>query len=99
MSKPTPGPWKVVSLEMGRYGVLEDGYVILGPGGPLPIARLINKSEANALLIASAPDLLEALIEITDFLDDFYEYGPGDPELEEITKARAAIAKAKGGTP
>lgn len=42
---------------------------------------------------SAAKDLLEALEEMTTFLDDFYE---GTETLPEITKARAAIAKAKG---
>lgn len=59
---------------------------------------------ANARLIASAPDLLESLIEVLPCLgwecDDLeelhreHELGNGYAEL--IIRARAAIAKAKG---
>lgn len=59
--------------------------------------------EANARLIASAPELLEALEQAFDFPPDFF--ARPDDELEQITVSgrhlrmvRAAIAKARGET-
>lgn len=49
---------------------------------------------ANARLIAAAPDLLEAL---EDCIDRFVTAFPAAEQYEPIIKARAAIAKAKGG--
>lgn len=53
-TKHTPGPW------------IQCGYDITTPEGLFPIAKLnpvldINVIEANARLIAAAPELLEAL--------------------------------------
>lgn len=50
-------------------------------------------SEANARLISAAPDLLEALSEMVSMMDSGEEHGTGS---QWHTKAKAAIAKAKG---
>lgn len=57
------------------------------------------EAEANARLIAAAPDLLEALIEAEDILDDLTGADDlsDDSELHgTLRKVRAAIAKATG---
>ena len=55
-------------------------------GGPI----LHTDIEANARLIASAPELLEALINLLETC----EYG--DSNADEYNAAAKAIAKAKG---
>jgi hypothetical protein len=60
-----------------------------------------KEAEANARLIASAPDLLAALKVFTDFPADVFE-GDHDGrytmtvQLHDMRNARAAIAKAEG---
>lgn len=53
--------------------------------------------DANARLIAAAPDMLEALIMMTDLVDDLLVQA-GANYADELAAARAAIAKAKGAT-
>jgi hypothetical protein len=54
-------------------------------------------ADANARLIASAPDLLEALQDLFDADMEHVLMGDGkDDQIEAIAKARAAIAKATG---
>lgn len=94
MNKHTPGPWEKVD---GTDGITRG---IRGWHGP-EIVNVINwngisratsvTGQANAKLIAAAPDLLEACIELI-----------GLAEREgwrhvSIIKAREAIAKAIGG--
>ena len=50
---------------------------------------------ANARLIAAAPDLLAALIELSDYVFD--EYTASHLLCERAAEARAVIAKATGG--
>jgi hypothetical protein len=51
--------------------------------------------DANARLIAAAPDLLEALQDLFDADMEHVLMGDGkDDQIEAIAKARAAIAKA-----
>ena len=81
----TPGPWHV---DINGEGA------ITAPDGAL-IARLHNASrddlrEANARLIAAAPDLLAALQAVADY------WAGGDVPAEIDAAMRAAIAKATG---
>lgn len=100
MAKHTPGPWKVAD-----YRTLNSGdYVIRGPekgpDNPNPVVASVVKQSgaaANARLIAAAPDLLEALIRLSEAWEKF---GPtlatvsGGPTSLDL--AHAAIAKAIG---
>ena len=95
MSKHTPGPWYATG-KLTRYvearidGGLIQEVAACGPtkadGGYGP------QQEANARLIAAAPELLEAL---TDCVEHMHWTQPqGEAALK---KAKAAIAKATGG--
>lgn len=83
-TKHTPGPWKVSYTKISVI-TAENGAVIAKVN---KIDGLVNL-QANARLIAAAPELLEALIECLDC-----EFSVTDRAA--INKARAAIAKATG---
>ena len=99
MSKHLPGPWEL--MDIGDYGDF-DGYsrVLmsepLSGDNPVRIAAIHTHgddvSEANASLIAAAPDLYEAL-------RDMCSTGGLDDGTDIIAKAEAALAKARGETP
>jgi hypothetical protein len=83
----TPGPW-----ELTQYGavVRKDGHgqtVVYTDNGE----SCIN-GEANARLIAAAPDLLAALEMVMDAAED-----GGDMNDIDWDMIRAAIARAEGG--
>ncbi len=89
MSEHTPGPWKI-----NEASKIE----IIAEGEPMVIARTPNKlyqkeSEANARLIAAAPDLLDALTELLNGDHPNRQYIQGHPAA---AKARAAISRATG---
>ena len=90
MSNHTPGPWEVMIDDAGFI----DFYRIDANGETVGEALL---GEADARLIAAAPDLLAALQALV-VLDD-----GNRSELwcwsEEFEAARAAIAKATGEQP
>lgn len=99
MSAHTPGPWKldgVMAMDSPLWIVS-----IPGEQARIEIADYSSESEANARLIAAAPDLLEALEDMVFLADgamaaanrDGAEYRPD----EELRDAKAAIAKARGG--
>lgn len=85
----TSGPWEWVHAgnSGGRYLATYGGIVLYSPGKA--------PNEANARLIASAPDLL-ALLQRLETWDHMQSAGDGPYWLREI---RAAIAKATGDTP
>ena len=84
---PTPGPWI-----WDKHGDLhgKDGNAVINPNLRGDVLSGVNR-EADARLIAAAPDLLAALEAIVndDGFPDQFAY-----RAEAI--ARAAIAKAKG---
>lgn len=96
MSKHTPGPW---TFRRARSG--EHRWWIEGPGGdekPWYIAETAGRgqeNEANARLIAAAPELLAAL---QDFIAMGQQYGWDDATTGRailMNVGRRAIAKAE----
>lgn len=115
MSRHTPGPWEAYP-SMDRREMRVTAPHPDSPSNRLLIASLdrgretsIDEAEANARLIAAAPDLRYAL---QAFVDYFEQAGIGSdlkPEDEEngvrgfdgdtvfnVRQAKAAIAKARG---
>jgi hypothetical protein len=108
--KHTPGPWSINDWPQANTDIA------IGAAGTPLIARVplrdvsVNEQQANAALIAAAPELLEALKWMVAN-DDTNE---GDEPVESLgghswneynsywldglNKARAAIAKATGET-
>jgi hypothetical protein len=92
MSEYTPGPWVVGGATGLRNQVSIDPCVATAYGAGKEV-------EANARLMAAAPDLLEALQDLFDADMEHVLMGDGkDDQVEAIAKARAAVAKALGKT-
>lgn len=95
MSKHTPGPWLVDATG--------DGINIVQPVSEDQIAEVFGEQfpdevEANAQLIAAAPDLLAALylaLPYVEVQDGDEHYKPG-AVANTIKTMQAAIAKAEG---
>lgn len=96
----TPGPWHFVEKNVGampdhgycllhgepaEFGWEKNLFVVVGASGNAVRALGEGVPEANAKLIAAAPELLEALQEIVRNWD-------GEPE--DMAAANAAISKA-----
>jgi len=92
MSKHTPGPWRAEMNGFCRMAVIDKKYRYLTYKAGSD--RMSDEElEANANLIAAAPDLLEALKRMFSTIEDSHIPGaPGSP----IEMARAAIDKATG---
>ena len=102
MSKHTPGPWftkregfSTVYVEARIGGGYLQEVAACGP-----TAAGIRQQDANASLIAAAPDLLEALIcSVAAFEGDQIDEIESDYGLataQRVDMARKAIAKAEG---
>lgn len=96
-AKHTPGPW-TLSEECSREGLLSR--LVYGPHLMVAIVRTETQAgpigDANANLIAAAPELLEAL-EQTIAAVDTLPLAVECPALEQaVDRARAAITKASG---
>lgn len=107
----TPGPWEVNPF-VARVDCIEPSKL----GGLLPVCQMLHptderseyQTEANARLIAAAPELLEALVAAERRLVDLYRaIAPraNDRETvgsrfadsdEAVKRARDVIAKALG---
>lgn len=53
-------------------------------------------AEANASLIAAAPEMYEALRWVLPLAESYLAKAPGHPDNAKLESARAAIAKAEG---
>ena len=102
MSKHTPGPWVVVGrltkyVEARLVGRLIQEVAACGP--TMADEGYGQHQEANARLIAAAPDLLEALQDV-DALWMHNSIAHGDGKIGPLhEKVIAAIAKATGDQP
>jgi hypothetical protein len=111
MSAHTPGPWFVETageatdighkhVQWLRYEISagsnqwnHESYCLVGS---ISNANNSDQNQANARLIAAAPDLLEALRDVLKYVD--YAQRVASPGFYQIgiDKARAAIAKVTG---
>ena len=82
----TPGPWYLNP----------PGWVVQSTGDIVTRVECSNNKEADARLIASAPELIEALERISTAYDETLRHPIAAPLLQAIYGARAAIAKARG---
>ena len=104
MLKPrfTPGPWGVSASDADDAGPTVAFQPFNGCGccnSPWIVGETREERNANARLIAAAPDLYTALEEITlDYADRFDLDDPStNPGIKAvIEQARAALAAARG---
>ena len=103
----TPKPWEISYSAKGRSGqrvrVVGGEYAVVG----IATIHALLSQQANAHLIAAAPELLDALQDVVFVLEIMSRIvgpfigGITEDEFELLAnapiKARAAIAKAKGG--
>ena len=114
MAKHTAGPWEVESVNSDALHDVCLGYVIPNAGHPILIASTYDdepedegrpghisaaEAEANARLIASAPDLLAACKTALECYEEFHRcHMLSDSAVADMETIRAAIAKAEGVT-
>jgi len=105
-AKHTPAPW-LIADESFVYALNDSGYNRFWAhvtGGNLRRAESTSRAEveANARLIAAAPDLLDALQGIIGYFDSGNNVPVSQATIkarsDEVKSARAAIAKATGGS-
>ncbi len=84
-TKHTPGPWTYDAANTGS---------ILHPYGVVQVGGESEEREANARLIAAAPELLEVAKRMLAFEQRLLASNDGGPQL--ASDIRAAIAKAEG---
>ena len=85
--KHTKGPWELQKITNG-YRIITNGIYTMNLDGPwYPSPAQAEAFEANARLIAAAPELLEAAEQVVSWL-----HGRG----YDSTALEMAISKAKG---
>jgi hypothetical protein len=101
-TKFTPGPWVAVIGKCGDHaGYVHSEKRVDGGGYPIvadiPERTRHGTHEANARLIAAAPELFEALNLYVEYTKLGIQSGDsGSIELELMKTAQAALAKATG---
>lgn len=90
-NKWTPGPWVADGFFVSSNSGGAVGHDIVSACGT--VGRPDSETEANAQLIASAPDLYEAL---DDLRSSCMALGLDRHLHQELYNSRAALAKARG---
>lgn len=89
MSKHTPGPWAVNLSDNGIHALHDsEGKHFANLRNVCGASALVR--DADAMLIAAAPDLLAALRDFVDLIED-----PNMPMAELIRRGKAALAKVE----
>jgi hypothetical protein len=93
----TPGPWQAhigprIGNYAGAFSIEVPGFVICGRAG---VPQRATESNANASLIAAAPELLVVCRRFLEMYDDV-RYSVGPSVQAAIEHAERAIAKAEG---
>lgn len=103
-TKHTPGPWEWVKGSDGIAFLKGGGLYVLSPEFSADDERVhvdtwLDVSDANAALIAAAPELLDCLHELTEVVGlTAFKYEAQRAVLQKsFDRARAAIAKAEAG--
>lgn len=91
----TEGPWHVAYFEDENAAVIVTAE---GDGRIAEIRGNVPEEDANARLIAAAPDMLAALQDACKTLETVHLHGRADEgeAWARLVYARAAIAKAEG---
>lgn len=95
-TKWTPGPWEISSNFTGP--------LVISPAGKKDDAiayvfgTTFRQVQADARLIAAAPDMAEALEKLIGWEDTIRTYIPNGGLTSALTAARSALAKARGET-
>jgi hypothetical protein len=99
MSKSTPGPW-VIDWNVSRLDIFgSDETTLVASLRRSTLSQAIDEAaRANARLISAAPEMYEALRDVSEYLDAIPESAAGgDDEAASLArKCRAAIAKVEG---
>jgi hypothetical protein len=94
MSEFTPGPWRAISWEEKAIRIVPDAYI--GPVGEV-FGHKGQPMQANANLIAAAPELYEACEEALATFEEMQTDKCSSMLLDGmIVKLWAAIKKARG---
>ena len=94
--KHTPGPWELEQEPHRYFWQIFGDYKLVASvptGGNKNSDEQKARKRADAILVAAAPDLLEALERM---IGKAYKQNWNDNYPEELGQAEAAIAKAKG---
>lgn len=90
MSEFTPGPWRIEEFNNTIW------IHPLGKGRPIAIMNEKQQDyEANAPLIAAAPEMYEACKEVNEFMSDLSAHG-NQTAIRISAILQIAIAKAEG---
>lgn len=105
----TPGPWEAIGLHLAGCGDISiEAHSSTNASGYIPVARaygqgylvrdqeLIGRRNANARLIAAAPDLVATLRAMLDFYAPDCEGDCKVPEHGPAGVARALLARIEG---
>ena len=91
----TPGPWGVGGKDKSGQRIVENEHIEICTCWHHSVGAIEKEMEANARLIAAAPDLLGALRFILAFYEPGQTYLDTNAWKQAEAAGRAAVAKAE----
>lgn len=91
----TPGPWAVAYLDRHHQRVVEGEHIEICTCWHHSVGAIEKEMEANARLIAAAPDLLEALRGLLPYAEMVIHSTDNPHDRDKFTAALAALKKAR----
>jgi hypothetical protein len=94
----TKAPWHICEVTGRNLKLIRDenGYCVAEAVKPANSGAAYIDADANAALIAAAPEMLAALELMNELFADHAQYDDEGFETAAIVAAQAAIAKARG---
>ncbi|MCU6241169.1 hypothetical protein [Enterobacter asburiae] len=88
----SPAPWRINGIDYHDYGLID------AEGGEIMLLKAdCEQDDHNATLIAAAPDLLNELQKLREYVINVCDVDEEDCHIEHpLMSSRAAISKALG---
>ena len=96
----TPGPWEVAYLDHNGQRVVKGEHIEIATCWHHSVGSIEKEMEANAMLIAAAPDMLAALKAAEGHLEEMRQDRKWHPieHCPVLDQVRRAIAAAEGNS-
>jgi hypothetical protein len=89
----TPGPWLAAGVQTGTIGYNAHRHIYARAKGGTGVIALVSSSDANAHLMAAAPNLAELVAMMVPYVDAAADYKAPNRARDVALMARAMLVR------